>query len=186
MSIRGFEEERLRREIEGVPRERVEAVYRQMAVNLIPGATQVRGSLAPDDDGAALRLEMLVPEACESDRDGFACRSLVLARPLAPVLASLPQRHFPLVLQLPLVRRHELVIEPPEGWVLDRPARRLETRWGSVSEILEDEAGRSRSVLTLEIPAQTVTPEEYPEFARFCQAVDELVSRPPRLQPDSG
>jgi hypothetical protein len=55
-----------------------------------------------------------------------------------------------------------------------------------VSEILEDEAGRSRSVLTLEIPAQTVTPEEYPEFARFCQAVDELVSRPPRLQPDSG
>jgi hypothetical protein len=61
MSIRGFEEERLRREIEGVPRERVEAVYRQMAVNLIPGATQVRGSLAPDDDGAALRLEMLVP-----------------------------------------------------------------------------------------------------------------------------
>jgi hypothetical protein len=109
----------------------------------------------------------------------------VLARPLAPVLASLPQRHFPLVLELPLVRRHELLIEPPQGWGVDRPARRLETRWGSVSESLGVEVGGSRSVLTLEIPAQTVAPEEYPEFARFCQAVDELVSRPPRLQPDA-
>lgn len=185
MAIRGFEEERLRREVEGVPRERVEAIYRQMAVNLIPGATQVRGSLAPADEGGALRLEMVVPGACEPDREGLICRSLVLARPLAPVLASLPQRHFPLVLQLPLTRRHELVIAPPEGWGFDRPARRLETVWGSVSEILGEDSGRWRSVLTLEIPAQTVTPDEYPEFARFCQAVDELVSRPPRLRPEA-
>jgi hypothetical protein len=185
MSIRGFEEERLRREVEGVPRERVEVVYRQMAVNLIPGATQVRGSLTPEDDGTALRLEMVVPGACEPDREDLVCRSLVLTRPIAPVLASLPQRHYPLVLELPLVRRHELLIEPPDGWRLDRPARRLDTRWGSVSEVLGEEAGRSRSVLTLEIPAQTVGRDEYPEFARFCQAVDELVSRPPRLQPDA-
>jgi hypothetical protein len=186
MAVRGFEEERIRREVEGVPRERVEAVYRQMAVNLIPGATQVRGSLAPDDEGAVLRLDMVVPGACEPDRGGLICRSLVLARPLTPVLASLPQRHFPLVLQLPLARRHETVIATPEGWELDRPARRLETRWGTVKESLEDDGDRWRSVLALEIPAQTVTPQEYPEFARFCQAVDELVSRPPRLEPDAG
>jgi hypothetical protein len=186
MSIHGFDEERLRREIEGVPMERVEAVYRQMAVNLMPGATRVRGSLAPDDEGAVLRLEMVVPGACEPDRGGLACRNLVLARPLAPVLASLPQRQFPLVLELPLLRRHELVIEPPAGWTLDRPSRRLETRWGSVSEVLEGDAGSWRSVLTLELPAQTVSPEEYPDFARFCQAIDELVSRPPRLHPEGG
>jgi hypothetical protein len=128
---------------------------------------------------------MVVPGACEPDREDLVCRSLVLTRPIAPVLASLPQRHYPLVLELPLVRRHELLIEPPDGWRLDRPARRLDTRWGSVSEVLGEEAGRSRSVLTLEIPAQTVGRDEYPEFARFCQAVDELVSRPPRLQPDA-
>jgi hypothetical protein len=90
------------------------------------------------------------------------------------------------VLQLPLARRHETVIATPEGWELDRPARRLETRWGTVKESLEDDGDRWRSVLALEIPAQTVTPQEYPEFARFCQAVDELVSRPPRLEPDAG
>jgi hypothetical protein len=26
-----------------------------------------------------------------------------------------------------------------------------------------------------------VAPEEYPEFARFCHAVDELAARPPTL-----
>jgi len=186
MSIHGFEEDRLRREVEGVPRERVEAVYRQMAVNLMPGATQVQGDLSPDDGGAVLRLEMVVPGACEPDGDGLTCRNLVLARPIAPVLASLPQRHFPLVLQLPLLRRHELLIRPPEGWTLDRPPRRLETRWGSVTEVIDGDAGRSKSLMTLELPAQMVGPEEYPEFARFCQAVDELVSRPPRLQPGDG
>ena len=47
-----------------------------------------------------------------------------------------------------------------------------------LDEILDGDAARNESVLTLQLPPQTVTPEEYPEFARFCQAVDELMSRP--------
>jgi hypothetical protein len=36
-------------------------------------------------------------------------------------------------------------------------------------------------VLHLSIAAQTVSPASYPEFARFCHAVDELLARPARL-----
>lgn len=182
MSMRGYEEQRLRQRVEGVPPERVEAVYRQMAASLFPGATDVRGSLVPEDDGSLVRFEMSLPGACEIEQRGMICRNLVLEQPLAPVLASLPKRNFPLVLELPLLRRREVVITLPQGWTIDRPPRRLQTRWGTVDETLESHAARNESVLTLQLPPQTVTPEEYPEFARFCQAVDELMSRPLTLR----
>jgi hypothetical protein len=185
MSMRDFEEVRLREQVEGVPPERVNAVYRQLAVNLFAGAVDVHGSMLPGDNGSVVHLEMTVPAACESDRRGMACHNLMAAQPLAPVLAPLPERHFPLVLQLPLLRRFEVVIVPPDGWTLDRPPRRLQSRWGTVDESLENSNGEIRSVLTLSLPAQTVSPDEYPEFARFCQAVDELTSRPPMLRPSA-
>ena len=37
-------------------------------------------------------------------------------------------------------------------------------------------------MLRIALPAQTVTPDDYQSFARFCQAVDELTTRPPRLE----
>jgi hypothetical protein len=51
-----------------------------------------------------------------------------------------------------------------------------------VGEDLEKGAGSLRSVLHIELPAQTVATEDYAAFARFCQAVDELSTRPPRLK----
>jgi hypothetical protein len=183
MSMRGAEAERMRQRVEGVPAERVSVVYQQLAANLFPGARDVRGSVSRARQGSTVRLEMELPGACEVWREGMICRSLALARPLVPALASLPERSFPLVLQLPILRRLELMITVPGGWVLDRPPRQLQTRWGAVNELLEREGDRVRSVLTVEFPAQTVTPEEYPDFARFCHAVDELTSRPPVLRP---
>ncbi len=82
---------------------------------------------------------------------------------------------------VPVLQRNELVIEVPDGWTIEHEPRRLETKWGSVVETTEREGQRHRSVLLLELPAQTVAPEDYPEFARFCHAVDELNSRPPIL-----
>ncbi len=182
MALRGSEAERMRQRIEGVPDEKVQQAYQQMAANLFPGATRVRGSLISQPEGATTRLEMELPGACEVTGDGLLCRSLVVPQPLVPMMASLPERRFPLVLQLPLLRRNELTITPPEGWTLDRPPRRLEARWGSVDEMVERGPRAVRSVLTLEVPAQSVPPDAYRDFARFCQAVDELLSRPPLLR----
>ena len=126
-----------------------------------------------------LRLEMDLPAACDLVADTMVCRSLILGRPLVPSMASLPERSFPLVVQLPIAERIELEIRPPTGWSTDRPPRRLVARWGSVEEELEISDDGIRSVFELKVPAQTVAPEEYPEFARFCHAVDELSSRPP-------
>jgi hypothetical protein len=109
------------------------------------------------------------------------CRTLVFAKPLAPILAALPTRRFDLIMPVPVLQRNELTLELPEGWSLRTKPRRIETRWGSVTETIEADGRRVVSELRLELPAQTVTPGEYAEFARFCHAVDELTTRPPVL-----
>ena len=111
----------------------------------------------------------------------MVCRQLVFSKPLVPVLAALPMRKYPLIMLVPVLQRNELIIEAPEGWTVDGAPRRIEARWGSGEETIDQEGRRHRSVLRLELPAQTVAPDEYPEFARFCHAVDELNSRPPVL-----
>ncbi len=179
--LRGGAGQRLSEQVESLPSERVQMLYVQVAVGLLPGAENVTGSVGRDGDEVRLTLGLDLPGACEGPAGRQVCRGLVIHRPLVPALASLPQRRFPLVLQLPISQRHELVLELPSGWTMDRGPRLLEARWGSVREELEITDGRVHSVLRLEIPAQVVAPEEYPEFARFCHAVDELMSRPPTL-----
>jgi hypothetical protein len=182
MPLRGAQAERLLERVESVPEDRVAMVYRQMAVTLFPGADLVEGEIDRGADGSKVELELTVRNACEREGDDLVCRSLILANPLVPVLASLAERKFPLVLRVPLLRSLQLEVVPPPGWSqADRRPRRLEARWGSVDEIVEDGAGAHHSTLSVVLPEQTVTPEEYPEFARFCQAVDELTTRPPRL-----
>jgi hypothetical protein len=181
MPLGGQEGARLVEHIEGVPADQAAQAYQQMAGNLFPGATGVEGSVDSTADGALLRLEMDLPAACERTGDRMECRGLVVNRPLVPSLASLPDRQYPLVLDLPITERVEIGLRLPEGWADARSSRRLETEWGAVNETLTVDGDRHRSVLTLKVPARTVEPDEYPQFARFCQAVDELTSRPPVL-----
>ena len=80
-------------------------------------------------------------------------------------------------------RRIQLDLEPPPGWeAKKRKPRQLDAEWGSVSETLETVDGILQSVLHISLPAQTVPPVDYTAFARFCQALDELTTRPPRLE----
>ena len=158
-------------------------VYRQMALSLFPGADVVDGEIDTSADGATIRLEISVPGACDAENGELICRSLMLANPLVPTLARLPERSYDLVLRVPLERSVELELVPPTGWkTVSRPPRRLEAQWGSVNETLLEGDGSLRSVLRIGLPAQTVTPDDYQGFARFCQAVDELTTRPPRLE----
>ena len=186
LHIRGPQAERVVEQIRSVPTERVSMVYQQMAANFFPSATDVVGTVDRVDDGIELELLMRAPGACRAEGDSMVCRSLVFTKPLLPVLAALPTRRYPLIMPVPVLQRNELVIEAPEGWTIDHRPRRLETRWGSVVETVDREGRRHRSILKLELPAQTVAPDDYPEFARFCHAVDELSSRPPVLFPESG
>ena len=112
----------------------------------------------------------------------MTCRALTLLRPLSPALAPLPERKFPLVLQLPILQGVELDVDVAPGWTIDRAARQIDTEWGRVTETLEKKPNGLLSRLRLEIPAQVVTPEDYPEFSRFCRAVDELTGRPPVIE----
>ncbi len=184
MPLRGAQAENLLQNVATVPADQVAIVYRQMAASLFPGADDVTGGIERVTEGAVVDLEMKVPDACEPDGGGLSCRTLILANPLVPVLASLPERKFPLVLRVPILRSLDLELAAPPGWrpAFDNP-RRLEARWGAVTETVDVKETLGRSVLRIDIPAQTVSPGEYPEFARFCQAVDELTTRPPRLEP---
>jgi hypothetical protein len=183
MPIRGGQAEQLLERVESVPVDQVGMVYRQMAVSLFPGANNVEGDIERTDSGAVVHLQLEVSGACEPENGGLVCRSLVLANPMVPALASLPERTYPLTLRVPVERRLELELIVPPGWQLaDRAPRRLNAEWGSVSETLERTTESTRSVLRIALPMQTVDPGEYPAFSRFCHAVDELATRPPRLQ----
>lgn len=177
--LHGGQAERLLDSIESATADRADQVFQQLAGNLFPGAGEVHGSLERVAGGARLGLELTLPGACDVEPQRLSCRSLVLARPLAPALASLPQRRYPLVLALGFSQRLILELTVPPGWTVQRQPRLLEARWGSVDETLTRDGDVIRSLLAIEIPPQTVAPEDYPEFARFCHAVDELASRPP-------
>jgi hypothetical protein len=182
--VPGAQAGRLLERVESIPQDQVAMVYRQMALALFPGADAVDGEIEKTEEGAEVRLDITVPGACDVEDDELVCRSLILSNPLVPTLARLPERMYPLMLRVPIERQIRLDLVPPAGWqAKERRPRRLETEWGSVTETLEPVDGARRSVLHVSLPAQTVVPEDYRTFARFCQAVDELTTRPPRLEP---
>jgi hypothetical protein len=181
--VRGGQAGRLLERLESIPQDQVGMVYRQMALAIFPGAEKVDGKVERTELGATVSLDITVPGACDAEDGELVCRSLILTNPLVPTLARLPERTYPLVLRMPIERRIEIDLVPPAGWQpKKRSPLRLDAQWGSVSEILEPSGGSRRSVLRITLPSQTVAPEDYPAFARFCQAVDELTTRPPRLE----
>ena len=179
LPIRGPQAERIVEQIRSVPTERVPMVYQQMAANFVPSATHVNGRIDRVENGITLELDMRASGVCRTEGDSMVCRSLVFSKPLVPILAALPTRRYALILPVPVLQRNELVIEVPDGWTIDHRPRRIESKWGSVVETIVRDGQRYRSTVRLELPAQTVEPGDYPEFARFCHAVDELNSRPP-------
>lgn len=168
--------------LRSVSADRRDAVFGRLISGLFPGAENVRGESHHHEERLEVRFLMDLPGACIETNDIMECRGLNSSPALAPVLASLSERRQPLVLQLPVLRREEVTIQPPPGWKANRSARHLSTLWGRVDETIEVTGKQHRSTLVLEIPPVTVAPEDYPEFARFCRAVDELVSRPPRFE----
>jgi len=181
MPLRGGQAERMMERVDTIPESRVDLLYRQVAAGLFPGAEQVRGEMSRQGREVILRFDAELSGACDAEPSGLDCRRLNLVKPLVPELASLPTRSFPLVLQLPVLRRYEVELQVPEGFEISTRERRLETRFGAVTEDLTVEGRRLRSVLRLEMPAQVVAPEEYEEFVRFCHAIDELMARPFRF-----
>jgi len=183
LPLRGGQAEQLQQRVDSVPSDQVGMIYRQMAASLFPGADQVSGEILHGDADAVILLQLTAPRACEAENGELVCRSLVLSNPLVPILASLSERQYPLVLRLPIERRLELDLVSPPGWsAVSRPPRRLTTEWGSAAETLTEADGAQRSIVHIKLPAQTVEPEDYEAFARFCQALDELTTRPPRLE----
>jgi len=184
VNLRGERAHQLVDAIRTLPEDRVGMVYEQIASGLFTGASGVRGTILDPDGSPRLSLSLHLDRACEeSPEGGLVCRELNLVRPLSDALASLPERRFPLVLQLPVVRIHELTLHLPPGWTADPKPRRLESEWGSLVEERTVDGGVLHSRLELTIPAQKVPPGRYPEFARFCHAVDGLMTRPIRIVP---
>ncbi len=180
--LHGGQGERLLKASAGVPTERLPLMYSQLAANLFPGAERVSGLLERVAEGVLVHLELRLPGACTRDGAVLTCRSLVLARPLSPALAGLASRTYPLILSVPILQRFEIDLTFPQGWKSDEAPRLLRAEWGSVVEERTETGSGLHSVLRLEIPATTISTERYPEFSRFCHAVDELILRPPKAR----
>ncbi len=186
LPIRGVQAERVLEQVRSVPTDRLPMLYQQMAANFVPTAFDVEGRLDKDATEVRLTLDMRATDLCQPDDATLVCRALIFAKPLAPALAALPTRRYPLIMPVPVIQTSVLTVEPPPGWTLARTPRKIETRWGSLIETLDRDDRRVTSEIRLELPVQTVAPEDYPEFARFCHAVDELVFRPPVLTRENG
>lgn len=184
-TLRGAQGERTLSRVNGVPQDRVDMVYRQIAAALFPGAEAVHGRVERAGEEVLLSLELDLPGACDLAEDAMTCRGLSLARPLAPTQAPLPERRFPLVIRLPMTQVVDLDVEFPPGWAERRPPRRLVSDFGRVEETRTVDGRRERSTLTIELPAQVVPPESYRDFVRFCHAADELAARPMSLSRDA-
>ncbi len=181
LSLRGTQARRLVESVRSLPEDRVAMLYEQVASGLFRGASQVKGKILNPDEHPVLSLSLHLDGACEPSDGGLDCRQLTLPSPLSPTLASLPERRYPLVLQLPLIRIHEVDLRMPDGFSADPTPRHFEAEWGSVTEQRSVANGRLTSRLELNLPAQKVPPGRYPDFARFCHAIDELLTRPVRL-----
>lgn len=173
----------LKQKLDSVPTEMMGPVFQRLASRYFPGASSVEGHYHTLADGRLkITFSFDFSSACEPEADSMSCRGLLIAEPLAPVLASLPKRETPLILQIPVIRILDFSIEAPAGWrVSQAPPRKLESKWGEIHEDLRRRENLLDSRLRLEIPATTVSPREYPEFSRFCRATDELLLRPAEL-----
>jgi len=182
MWLRDAQATRFSDNLRSVPPDQVDILFSRLASGIFPGAENVHGSVQNDGERMEVQLTMDLPKACSIQGTMMECRGLNATTPLAPLLASLAERKQPLILQSPILRREETIIRPPQGWSSHRAARRIATTWGRIEETMETIDGRQHSILILQIPAVVVETENYPEFARFCRAIDELASRPPRFE----
>jgi hypothetical protein len=70
-------------------------------------------------------------------------------------------------------------LRPPPG----QPARRLESPLGRFTRTEASEGGTWRREDRLELDRGRVAPADYPAFAAFCGAVDEVEARPVAFRP---
>jgi hypothetical protein len=182
MWLRDAQATRFSDNLRSVPPGQIDILFSRLASGIFPGAENVHGSVQESGERLEVRFNLDLPDACTLQDTTMECRGLNATTPLTPILASLAERQQPLILQLPILRREEVIIQPPPGWSSHRAARHLSTGWGRIDETVENTGNRQHSTLVLEIPAVTVQPEDYSAFARFCRAIDELASRPPRFE----
>jgi len=175
---------KLAERLKGIPSDMLGPVYQRLISRYFPGAEKVDGSYQKLPDGRLkIGISFESDHACDVEDNEMECRSLIVSESLAPILASLPRRETPLILQVPIIRLIRLSITAPRGWVVDFGSqRRFSTRWGTVEEKLDREGENISSEIRLEIPALNVSPTDYAEFSRFLRAVDELLLRPPHLR----
>ncbi|HHQ48766.1 MAG TPA: DUF3857 domain-containing protein, partial [Acidobacteria bacterium] len=183
MTLHGRQAKRLEDMIAGIPKDRLDMAYQQIAANIFSGADTVSGAVRHTNDReVVLHLDLHLPSACLPEGTGMTCQALVLAHPISPRLASLPERKTPLVIELPVLQRMESELILPEGWTLAEGSRRVEDPHGSVVRTVTASGNHVRLVLELRIPAQSVPPEAYPGMVRFCHAADDVLTEPPRLR----
>ncbi len=181
MPLPGQRGEMTLQRLKSLPKDQEVQEYTRLAGTLLPSSHSVSGSVERKNNTVTITLEMDVEKLCSIGPDFMECRDLIPVKPLAPSLASLPERRYPLILQIPVEEYLELELTAPPGWIYDRKPRRIEAEWGVVNEVLTTTGDTVHSRLTLNMAAQTVEAKRYPEFARFCHAVDELMLRPFRL-----
>ena len=143
LPFRGVVAERVLERMNGLTDDNAEIAVRQLALNMFSGAENVRGDLKETADGALLTVTLDLERACEVGGDRMTCRALPVSRLLSPALAALPERKFPLVLQLPIQQRIEVEIKVPGGWAIERGPRRDRNGVGMGEGDARADAGRT-------------------------------------------
>jgi cellulose synthase operon protein C len=137
------------------------------------GAGLTLNDVSNYEEPVSLRVRAKAPHLWR-DEGGSLSLKVTPGERLAPRYASLPRRRLDVdVGGLPaLEERHEIVLPPGHEVQSAPPSAKLETPFGSYSVTVERAPGKVVVESRVALAVSRVTPEQYPEFRKFCLAAD--------------
>ena len=108
-------------------------------------------------------------------KEGLSVNAVIYNEALTQSLAGLGERQQPLVLNVPRRNEVELRFALPEGWSLVEAPRSssIQSDFGSFSREVSIEGQTLTLTDRLDVEAQRISPERYPNFRAFAQSVDD-------------
>jgi tetratricopeptide (TPR) repeat protein len=152
----------------------------QLAGRILPGATDVSGSVENADDNNTpmlLRLRCRVPEFVTASRTTLDLEQFLPGLGLPQTHAATPTRSLPLLLEDVLIERARFAVHLPPGVSLVHTPRpvRLNSPFGEYRlEVVSKGAQDFEIVRDFNIPAQLVSPGKYPGFRAFALRIDQV------------
>ncbi|MCP4228979.1 MAG: DUF3857 domain-containing protein [bacterium] len=132
------------------------------------------------DQQVIITYDAFVPEAFDIGDDKIILSSKLQPDYLVDVYARKANRVHDLIIKDNRRYYSEMTYHFPEGYDVEVAPleKELTSDYGYIKTTMQTEATSVRVTIQVDIPAQTITPEQYPAFRQFCLEVDTWEDEP--------